>query len=636
MSRIDYIQGNFNVGEISPLFKGQVSADKYKAGLDILENMFTTPHGPVIKRGGTQFIGEVKYSDKQTRLYSFSVNRSINYVLEFGDKYIRFFTERGQLICDTASAWVTATGYIIGDFIEATDGLIYYCIQNHTSGVGNDEPGVGANWSDYWVQQTEYEIPTTYTEDEVFDLNFTQSNDVLFIAHKDHAPAKLERIDVYDWRLSNISFTNIPSSWGANDYPQVVTIMEERLIWANTPSKPQTLWGSVSADYTNQTTGTGDSDAFTYTVGSDKLNVIEWMSPGEILAVGTSGAEFKMTSTSLGEPITPTNISIKRQSNLGSASIPAIQIGNNTLFVQKGGKKVRNFRFKFETNAYDSEDLTILSEHITGGFGVKIEGADYCNEPNSIWWGYRTDGQLVGMAYEPEIKAVGWFRYLIGGTDAKVKSLASVDNNINAAFDDVYLIVERTINGSVVKYVEVIRSSLQPNEDLEDSFYVDSGLSYDKAVPTDVFTGAEHLEGESVRVLADGSVHPNVTISGGGFTLNREASVVHMGVGYDAKLKTLRIEGGNPIGTSQGKIQRIHRVQIRLYQSLGLKIGDGVQAPDIIPFGPGAMDLPLDLVTGDIGTEFSGDFTTEAIVELLHDQPLPLTILAIMAEVRTK
>ena len=98
---------------------------------------------------------------------------------------------------------------------------------------------------------------------------------------------------------------------------------------------------------------------------------------------------------------------------------------------------------------------------------------------------------------------------------------------------------------------------------LLDAFFVDSGLTY-TGVPADTISGLDHLEGETVQVLADGASHPDCLVTGGTIELNREAAVVQAGLGYATALRTMRVEAGAQMGTAQGKIKRIHRVVLRL------------------------------------------------------------------------
>lgn len=149
---------------------------------------------------------------------------------------------------------------------------------------------------------------------------------------------------------------------------------------------------------------------------------------------------------------------------------------------------------------------------------------------------------------------------------------------------------------------------------------------------------AAHLVGEEVAILADGGTHPVKTVAAAGaITLDRYANVVHAGLGYIGILQPARPEGGGAYGTSQGKLKRIHALAIRVYKSLCGKIGpdmDSLQA--IIPEST-TYDAVSPLFSGDVGLDelFPGDWGRDGDMLIVQDLPLPLNVLAIMADLNT-
>ena len=574
MPRFDPIYTNFSAGEFSPLLTGRVDLEKYKSGCEILENFIPRPHGPAVRRGGLRFIAPAKFVDGKCRMIPFDTGAVTGlYHLEVGDFYIRFYTEGGRL---------------------------------------ENPPG------------TPYEIATLYTEAELFEINYLQDANTLYLFHPAHAPAKLVRNDTFDWVLSDIVFTAPPAVWVAGNYPGTGTFYEQRLILGGCPGDPATIWGSKIGAYFNFTIGDLDDDAFEYAIYTDKINLVQWFSAGDILAVGTSGGEYKMMSTTFNETITPTNVKVVRQTNYGAANIAPIRIGTQVVYVQKGKLKIRNFAYSLESDAYSSKDLTLLSEHITHPSVVESE---FQNEPDSIAWYIRSDGQLVGVSYEPEFDITGWFRLV---TDGEFESISVTDGFADNRYDDVYVSVKRIIQGSAVRFIEKLERPLAREDVVQNSFYVDSGLSYD-GVPITTFAGLDHLEGEIVQVLADGATHPDRVVTGGEVTLQQPASIVHAGLAQNSTLKTMRVEGGNPIGTAQGKTKRIHKSYVRLYRSVGVLING-----ERVFMGPPVMNEPVPLFSGDVEVNIDDGYEDEGQIEIVQNQPLPTTVICIMPEVRTQ
>ena len=154
---------------------------------------------------------------------------------------------------------------------------------------------------------------------------------------------------------------------------------------------------------------------------------------------------------------------------------------------------------------------------------------------------------------------------------------------------------------------------------------------------TDELGGLTHLEGETLAILADGAVVTPSLVTGGTVSLAAPAARVQAGLAYDAGITTLPVEAGADQGSAQGRRKRIHRLVLRLWRSQGLKAGTREGRLDTIPFrsSADAMDTPPPLYTGDMRIALPGGWNREGRVVLEHDTPLPLTVLAAMAQLAT-
>ena len=422
---------------------------------------------------------------------------------------------------------------------------------------------------------------------------------------------------------------------GADNRPSVVAFFEQRLVFGNTNNNPQTLWFSKNGDYQNFTVGTADDDALVYTIAANTSNAIRFLSSTAVLTIGTSGGEYVLTSTNDG-PITPTTTLIRKYSNYGSAKVDPVQVADVTLFVQRGSRKLREFKFvgNVNTGGYSAPDMTILAEHITNG-GV-IEMA-YQQEPDSVVWCVRDDGTLLGMTYRREEEVVAWHKHVIGGEfnsgQAVVEGIAGLPTDTGE--DELYLIVKRTINSVTKRYIEKLRV-FDFGDDTTTAFFVDSGLSYSGSAANSL-SGIYHLEGETVQVLSNGAAHPDKTISSGSISLDFSSTTAVAGYGYDSVMQTLRIDSGSVDGTSQGKPKRIHAITVRFYETVGVEIGNDAGEIDRIPFRDSsmAMSAAVPLFTGDKDIEFSGGFDDDDRVYIKQGQPLPLTVLAFYPRMNT-
>ena len=434
-----------------------------------------------------------------------------------------------------------------------------------------------------------------------------------------------------DWALGAWSITT--------GYPSCVSFYEQRLVFAGTTEQPQTLWFSKSGDYENfdeNYHGTvADDDAITYTIASNQVNAIRFLSATRTLIVGTVGGEFSVSGGGSDDPVTPTNILIKKQSNHGCANIDAIPVGNVTLFLQRAKRKIRELAYNFDVDGYVAPDMTILAEHISE---TGINEMSYQQEPNQIIWAVREDGKLVGLTYQREQQVVAWHQHIFGGAfstgNAVCETVATIPTNDKEY--QTWIIVKRTINGVTRRYVEYINQFDFTETDNTTFNFLDSQLSYSGSSTTTI-SGLEHLEGQTVSVLANGSTHPDRTVSNGSITLARASTKVKVGLPYTSLLQTMRIDAGSQNGTSQAKTKRIYNITVRLYESIGVEVGPNLSNMEAIPFRSSAalMDTAIPVYTGDKEIEFRGNYESDGFIFVRQTQPLPLTVLSLYPDLTT-
>lgn len=358
-----------------------------------------------------------------------------------------------------------------------------------------------------------------------------------------------------------------------------------------------------------------------------------WGTVTKQIMLGAHNGEFLLAPSSSDDALTPSNIRPISTTNYGSSFSVPVQIDTHTIFLQRGMRKFRRTEYKLSSDTYAAKDITILSEHITSS---GITDIAFSNEPDSFIWGTREDGDLVGLTYEPEYEVYAWHRHKSGGADAKIISIAVADG-VTVFKDELWAIIERTIDESTVKYVEFMVEGLSSEDDQEDAFFVDSGVTKTGSGFT-TFDGLDHLEGEEVSILADGAVQAPKTVASGEITLDTAADKAHAGLEFPTFVDPIIPGGGNPIGTSEGKIKRATKLALRLYRSLGFEVGEIDSTYDKYFFGPpDAMNEAIPLFTGDtepIG--YPGSHDRNIKIRVRQTDPLPLNILAIMYELSVK
>jgi hypothetical protein len=528
--------------------------------------------------------------------------------------------------------WETNLAYAINDLVRF-DGKTYKALTAATSGTSPPvhEHGTafdgktGVQWQ---FMDAGYGIAriTVFTDTQhvTADVIVDEANGLAQL------PAAVVSTATKRWSLG---------AWSATtEYPASIAFWNKRLWLAG----QQRYWGSVPKDYENMA---GDFFGLTTTdcaiwdiLDAEDVNDILWLAGADKLIIGTGGGEFvgdKITTT---DPVGPGNFEVLRQSKKRTRAVQPIAVGTSLLYVQRAGRKLLSLNYSIEIDRYSATDLAVLAERITRGGIVDMA---FQGEPYSILWCVLTSGKLLSFTYDRDQDVIGWGRHPIGG-NGFVESVV-VTPTSDGGREQVWILVKRTINGATKRYWEFMQRPWEgadedgtPGDDQEDAFYVDCGITYDGAVTTTV-TGLSHLEGETVQVLADGAVHPECVVSDGQITLERSASVVQAGLQSIARLVPMRIEGGGQLGPSQGKTKRIDALAVRFLDTLGGKIGRYGGPMDSISLRNPAtsMGSAPPIFSGDVVVDFPGDYDTDALLEIRQDQPLPMTVIAIMPNLKT-
>jgi hypothetical protein len=574
----------FNSGELSPKLEGRIDIAGYQQGGRRVRNFVPMVQGGAQRRPGTYYVAEVKDSSKTTRLIPFIFSTTQAYIIEAGHNYFRFYKDHGQ-------------------------------IQSAGSA---------------------YEVSSSFASTDVMEVDYAQSADTMWFTHHSYKPSKLTRTAHTSWQSTSYTPTSDPFS-GSGNFPRCVAMYEERLFFGGTDNNPQRIYGSKSGDFESQSTGSASADdAVVYTIASDDVQVIKHMVPTLNLNVLTVSGEFILNGGNLGDAVTPTNVKVTRSSTYGSSIVKPKAIGDAVLFWQKSNRRLRELIYSVQSDSLVGNDLTLLADHVPEGGVVDMA---WCEEPYRTLWCPRADGRLCGLTYDRQQKVVAWHLHEMGGSFSSgsvaygygvVESVASIPAPAGDG-DELWMVVKRTINGGTKRYIEYLKP-FDFGTDIDDAYFVDCGLSYDSAASSSTLTGYSHISGQSVSILGDGAVQPNVTVgSGGTVSLSIASLVAHVGLPYTSTLQTQRPEGGAQDGISQGRPKRIHSAFVRLYNSIGMQIGPDEDNLDEVPFRTSAdlMDSSVAMFNGDKEVVFPGDWETAGRITIVQEQPLPTTVIGI-------
>lgn len=435
----------------------------------------------------------------------------------------------------------------------------------------------------------------------------------------------------------SLSWTLEQKAWSAaNGYPRTGTIYQQRLIAAGTAKYPRTVWGSRSGELLDFERWTNDSDSFAFTIDSDDATAITYITAAQQLAVLTESGEYSMRG-GVEKPITPTNVQVKLESTHGCAQVRPVQINRETLFVQRAGRKVRAFGYRYDFDGFSAPDVTALAEHITYS---GITQMTWGQEPEQVLWAVRADGKLasctVDRDQQPSVLA-----WALHETDGVVEAITSVPRNDE---DSIWLIVRRTVGGVQQRFIERLESALEamhPNDpDPDDGSprpvygaTVDCALLFDNPAGATSFS-VPHLIGKTVHIVADGSVMPSQPVSPAGMvTIERPGRRVLIGLPFETRITLLTPEVQGAMGSAQGQAARTGEMFVRVLDTIGAEVQNNQGNREPVPFrrfGPAVLDQPPKPYTGGVRVNLLGWERGESEVSVYQPQPLPLFVLSVV------
>lgn len=680
MSRIKTLQRSFAGGEVTPELYGRIDDAKYQSGLAKCRNFVVKPHGPAENRAGFQFVREVKDSSKLTRLIAFTYSTTQTMVIELGAGYFRFHTQGATLesspgvpyeITNTfaesdlfdihyvqsadvltlvhpgyapselrrlgALSW-TLTTISFAAPIAAPTGLatapqnvpagalynyLYVVTAIEADGIGesaasssvaaiNNLLSAGANNEISWGAVAGATLYNIYKHQGGL-YGYIGQTATLTIVDENITPDLSKTPPIYDSVFAS-----------SGEYPAAVSYFEQRRCFAGTTNKPQNLWMSKSGTESNfsYSLPVRDDDRIAFRVAAREANTIRHVVPLTQLLLLTSSAEWRVTSIN-SDAITPSTISVRPQSYVGSSNAQPVIINNTLLYGAARGGHVRELAYNWQASGFITGDLSLRAPHLFDGYD--ITDMAYSKSPQPVVWFISSNGRLIGLTYVPEQQIGAWHYH---DTAGEFESCAVV---AEGSEDVLYVVVKRNIDGADVRYVERLHS--RQFDALEDAFFVDSGLTYDGAAATTI-SGLDHLEGETVSILADGAVHPQRTVTGGAITLEQAASVVHIGLPIEADMQTLPIAAALDNAAGQGRYKNVNHAWLRVYRSSGIFVGpDEDHLTEAKQRTTEVYGSPPSLKSEEIQIMVTPSWGDSGQVFIRQSDPLPLTAVSLTLEV---
>lgn len=683
MTKIYNFQRAFNGGEIAESMYGRIDDGKYQTGLSRCKNFICEPQGALSRRPGFEYVNAAKYAGYKCRLIPFNFSLTQTIVLEFGEKYIRFH-HNGQTIMSGDSPYEITTPYSASEvfdihYVQSADVMTLVHPSHppmelrrygatdwrlvtinfgsslaapHLSSVVQHINGSVQNPTDY---HREYCVTALYsdgtnesTKSNAIGIDCNPYGDGAYntITWDAVSGAGLYRVyrnqggvwafigqtngtSIIDEKISPDASTTPPiyeSVFGsAGNYPGAVSYFEQRRWFGGTYNQPNNIWATKSGTESMMAYSlpTQDDDRIAVRVAAREANRIQHIVPLAHLMLLTGAAEWRVSPAN-SDAITPSSMSVRPQSYVGANNVQPLVVNSAMLFAATRGGHIRECGYNWQASGYVSSDVCLRAPHLFDNQSVL--DMTYAQAPWPIAFIVSSSGRLIAYTYVPE-QSVGGFSTI--ETRGTIESCCAISEGLE---DRLYVVVKREIAGKTVRMIE--RMAEQRFVDLKSGVYLDCSGTYE-GDPTTTVSGLTWLEGETVSILADGSVEPDQVVKDGKITLSSPSSVVHVGLSYESDIQTLPLAFQLPDGSfGASHWKNVRSVSLRLVHSSGILAGPSFDALAEYPArGTEYAGSPPDLTSGEITQELFPQWSDSGVVCVRQKYPLPLRIISLAASV---
>lgn len=212
---------------------------------------------------------------------------------------------------------------------------------------------------------------------------------------------------------------------GVYGFPSLVDVFQQRLVLAATQAQPQTVWLSKTDDLNSFEVGKQDDSALALTLSTTTQNRICWlMAQSSRLLLGTADAEWAVSG---GQGVmTYSNARADSHGFVGSSDVPALMATDKVLYVERGGGRVYQYGYDYESDGFVSRDLTVFADHVLAD-GGGCRGVAFVRKPEPRAVFVRRDGALALMTYNSMHQVHAWHRYTTEGVFEGVAVLPNGD-----------------------------------------------------------------------------------------------------------------------------------------------------------------------------------------------------------------
>jgi hypothetical protein len=419
------------------------------------------------------------------------------------------------------------------------------------------------------------------------------------------------------WRWQEAAWSDVQG------WPTTVCLNDQGLVW----SKGDSHYLSQTTDIYAFDPGDEDDPAQSFIINSPdgKLVETQWTYSGGVLMVGARSNEWVIRAESLFAKLSSNNTRAVPQTSIGSIPQSPEAVETGVVFISRSGRDIALARFDSQAEQVQIEVATIFSRNMLRGGARQLA---YQGDPNKVLWVNLRNDQTVAVTFQPNQEVVAWHRHpMTNGSVEQIGAVQSSDQNTT----EIWFCVRRVIEGVTRRYVELLQPYFEAINEAaptaEGAWFMDCALRYIGA-PATVLSGLEHLEGQVVRVVADGNDFGKFTVKSGKVTCPRAVRDAVVGLPIIGRIVDLPLDFSTQTGPTKGTMKTMSPAYVHRYESFGgaLVYGNGTARP-LDGVGNEGFSTPIKLKSDIIKVNVDASAQRELKPEILIDNGLPFTLL---------
>lgn len=636
MTNLFTAKTNFTSGELSHDLLGRVDLSSYANGAMELKNVFIEPTGGVHRRPGLQYVDTL---DQTGRLINFELSSFENYLIVLHAQKARIYKDgifeseietpynaeqiKSVHWSQSTDALFLTHQDICPQKIEKKDGV--WTISDFEFLVENEcilQPYHKFCSADTTIQSSSVTgavvLKTSkdfFTDAHINTMLKIADGYVIIngVANAKSATATVKKKLVTD-ADNNASLEATRSFWEPiftpeRGWPVCVAFYQSRLIFGGSKKLPNTLWFSQTSDLTNFELGNGyDAEAISFSMLSDQSNIICALFAGRHLQVFTTSAEWMVS----GDPLTPTNIQLKRQTQVGSPAkryVPPIGIDGATIFPSANGREIREFLFADIEQAYQATDLSLLASHLI-------------DEPQD-------------QAYDKHNRQA--YILMSNGHVCVLCSFRSEDIQSWTELSTQGDFISVCMSGQRAYFITK-RDGIYYLECFDDSYGTDLSCVLNSQNPTDTFDVPAYLHGKTIKIVADDIVLPDQEVIDGQISLPISVKKVELGLGFEHIISPLPPSIGAANAMAPVSSCRLVKACFRVINTNTLEIdtGSGVRQEVSYPLDTYKLDSLIQKQTADIVVRALGWVRSpdKPLWRIIGETPKPFKLVSVTQDLK--